>query len=227
MNEGDLVNSIKTINDIEENELQSFYNFDDTMEYYDNRNEYKYVGIIDKEINRRQSKRPDEIEDVFKIREKREKILEKKRGTGIPSFKGAVCTSKSKEHLFDIANDLGINMKTIDSNRTSLCKVVKEKLLYLEKYSTGKNKKTYMMIPFNHPIYKFPLNLEDRCEYVKNKVNNILNKNIKFKENNNKNKSFDISFTLSVVPDKNDIDNILKLGFVSDKSKLKWNIVID
>ena len=39
-------------------------------------------------------------DDVFKIREPREKNLDKKRGTGIPTFKGAVCsTSKSKGYI--------------------------------------------------------------------------------------------------------------------------------
>jgi len=49
------------------------------MEYYENREEYEYVGFIDKEISRRKNKSIDEIKDVFKLREKRAKILEKKR----------------------------------------------------------------------------------------------------------------------------------------------------
>mgnify|MGYP000619053226 CR=1 FL=1 len=54
-----------------------------------------------------------------------------------------------------------------------------DKLLELEKYSKGKDKITYIMIPKNHPKYKFPFNLEDRTEYIKNKVSNILNKKVK------------------------------------------------
>ena len=51
---------------------EQIYNFDEVMDYYDNRKEFKIVGIVDKETNRRKSKRADEIKDVFKIREKRE-----------------------------------------------------------------------------------------------------------------------------------------------------------
>ena len=47
------------------------------MNYYDERDENEYVGIIDKELNRRKNKDISEIADVFKIREKRDKILEK------------------------------------------------------------------------------------------------------------------------------------------------------
>ena len=38
----------------------------------------------------------------------------------------------------------------------------------MEKYSTTKdnNKFTYLIVPSNHPIYPFPLNLEDRIEYI-------------------------------------------------------------
>ena len=63
------------------NNNDDIYNFDDVMDYYDNRKEFKFIGIIDKETNRRKSKRTDEIKDVFKIREQRDKVLEKKRGT--------------------------------------------------------------------------------------------------------------------------------------------------
>ena len=76
------------------------YDFDSVMDYYDNRDEFKYVGIIDKELSRRKSKQVGELNDVFKIREKRSKILDKKRGTGIPSLKGAVCSiAKDKGYL--------------------------------------------------------------------------------------------------------------------------------
>ena len=87
----------------------NMYDFESTMEYYDSRDEYEYVGIIDKELSRRKSKRFEEMKDVFKIREKRNKILEKKRGTGIPSFKGAVCsTAKHKDYLNKITKKLTV-----------------------------------------------------------------------------------------------------------------------
>nr|QBK89054.1 MAG: DEAD/SNF2-like helicase [Mimivirus LCMiAC02] len=145
------------------------YIFDE--EYYDNIPEFKYVGIIDKELDRR--KHQEDIQDVFRIRNKRSKILEKKRGTGIPSLKGAVCkTSKSKGLLKKIAKYIGLEYEKND-NKESLCIKIKNKLLFLEKYGTSKNKNkfTYIRIPKNHLFYPFPYNLEDRVEYIKNEIN--------------------------------------------------------
>lgn len=144
------------------------YNFDDTMEYYDNRDENDIVGIIDKEISRRKNKRADEIKDVFKIRPKLPKVLDKKRGTGIPSLKGAVCaTSKSKEYLDNTAKKLGATFKP-EMTRTDVCDLIEKQMLEKEKYATDKdgNKKTYIRLPANHPKYPFPYNLEDRIKYI-------------------------------------------------------------
>lgn len=151
------------------------YNFEKTMDYYENRDEFKYVGIIDKEISRRKNKQSDEIKDVFKIREKRSKTLEKKRGTGIPSFKGAVCsTSKNKEYLENVAKELGAKFN-LDETRTNICDKIRDRMLMLEKYEKGNI--TYIMIPANHPIYPFPYNIYDRLKFIKNQINDA----IKFK----------------------------------------------
>lgn len=160
------------------NEIDAFsYDFDNTMEYYDSRDEFDYVGIIDKELSRRKSKTADELKDVFKIREKREKILEKKRGTGIPSLKGAVCySSKGKKYLENISNKFDIKLKG-NETRISICNKIKEKMLLLEKYSNDKI--TYIMIPYNHPTIPFPLNLLDRIDQTKEKIK----ENIRFKIN--------------------------------------------
>lgn len=180
------------------------YNFDATMDYYDNRDEFKYVGIVDKELSRRKSKQPEELRDVFKIREKRAKVLEKKRGTGIPSLKGAVCsTSKNKEYLENIANELRIKVD-INETREDICNKIREKMLYLEKYSAGKNKMTYIMIPANHPQYKFPYNLEDRVEYIIDKIKS----QIKYKIN------------LNVIPEKTKDGTIYKITIKDDNNKL-------
>ena len=207
------------------------YIFDDVMDYYDERKENKIVGIVDKELNRRKTKRADEVEDVFKIREKREKILDKKRATGIPSLKGAVCaTSKQKEYLENIAKDLGIKNISTDITRLDLCNNIMKKLIELEKYSKGKDKMTYIMIPSNHPKYLFPLNIEDRVEYIKNKVSNILNQKIFFKELvNSKKKSIALSFKLSTKPS---VDDIYKLENIYNKESNKlaaelWTISKD
>lgn len=207
------------------------YNFDDVMDYYDERKEHKIIGIVDKEVNRGKTKRADEVEDVFKIREKRDKILDKKRATGIPSLKGAVCaTSKNKEYLEEIAKDLEIKNISREITRTQLCNKIMEKLIELEKYSKGKDKMTYLMIPNNHPKYLFPLNLEDRVKYIKNKVIQILNKKINFKEEvDDKNKSITLSFKVN---NKLTADDVNKLENIYNKQVNKlveelWNVSKD
>jgi superfamily II DNA or RNA helicase len=204
------------------------YDFVDVMDYYDNRKEYDIVGIIDKETNKKKSKRPEDIKDIFKIREKREKILEKKRGTGIPSLKGAVCaTSKEKEYLETLAKNVGVKKISKDLTRDNICELIKDKLIELEKYSKGKNKMTYIMVPSNHPTLKFPLNLEDRMEYIKSNTNKILSKNINFKEKiDNKTKSIELSFKLGNKPNNEDIKGLENLG-LETKDKLKWSVLID
>ena len=211
----------------EENVIDG-YNFEDVMDYYDNRNEFKFIGIIDKEINRRKNKRSSEINDVFKIREKRDKILEKKRGTGIPSLKGAVCaTSKQKEYLELLAKKIGIKVKNKDITRDDLCVDIMNKLIELEKYSKGSDKKTYIMIPNNHPTLKFPLNLEDRIEYIKNKTKNIINKTIKFNEKiKNNEKIIELTFKIESKLSKQDIEKLEAIEWTSD-DKLKWKIIIE
>ena len=171
-----------------QSEEEMYYDFESTMEYYDSREEYQYVGFIDKETNRRKNKSIEEIKDVFKLREKRAKILEKKRGTGIPSLKGAVCsTSKDKKYLLKVLTKLGASSKNVDI-RGSICKEIEDRMLFLEKYSTEKagNKYTYVMIPANHPTYKFPYNLEDRVQYILDKLNNAIKFKISYQIKNKK-----------------------------------------
>jgi superfamily II DNA or RNA helicase len=176
--------NIQSISDTSDNKNKYLYDFESTREYYDERKEFKYVGIIDKETSLRKSKLPSNLKDVFKIREERAKILDKKRGTGIPSLKGAVCsTSKSREYLEGIAKDLGLKLKKYETRR-EICNKVRDKLITLEKYSTGKNKMTYMMIPKNHKIFNFPLNLEDRITYIKTEIEKVINFKIKFEGDN-------------------------------------------
>lgn len=146
----------------------SEYNFNDVFEYYDKKDEAEYVGIIDKPVGRKKTV-IDDMDDVFKIRHSREKVLDKKRGTGIPSLKGAVCfSSKDKKYLIKIAKKIGLTDFPTNT-RTDICNAIRLRLLYLEKYSTDKdsNKKTYLIIPSNHPKYPFPLNLEDRIEWIR------------------------------------------------------------
>ena len=161
-----------------ENEVNG-YDFNSVMEYYESRDEFNYVGIIDKEKNVKNTKNFQELNDIFKIRVKREKILDKKRGTGISSFKGADCSiSKNKKYLYNIAKKIGIpNISNI--SRNNICSLIKDRLLFLEKYGSDKSKLkipklTYIIIPNNHPIYPFPYNLEDRVDYIISNINLIL-----------------------------------------------------
>ena len=155
------------------------YDFESTEKYYSNRDENFIVGIIDMNTNKNASS----TTELFKIRPPIKKDADKKRGTGIYSLKGAVCsTSKDRDYLLKMVNKLQIMVPEIKvistkkSKRTNICNEMKQYLLYLEKYSTSKdkNKNTYMMIPADHPTLSFPYNLEDRVKYILNQVKSIV-----------------------------------------------------
>lgn len=217
---------------------KSVYNFDDVMDYYDEKDEFKIVGVIDKETARKKGK--NEItttdNDAFKIRERRDKMLEKRRGVGIPNLFGAVCaTAKDKGYLKKVATSLDIKLGN-KLTKNILCDSIKNKLLFMEKYSTSKdnNKLTYMMIPKNHPIYKFPYNLEDRLEYykklisdqIKFKINITVKKNTKTDENYNK-KITTYTMEIDDSPDLRDFEPLLKDTLGGVKKNKKWIIEID
>ena len=102
-----------------------------------------------------------------------------------------------------------------------------DKLIELEKYSTGSKKMTYIMVPKNHPTLKFPLNLEDRVEYIKNEVNKLLSTNIKFTEKiKDKEKKIELSFKVDIKPNRNELNKLESLDLES-KDKLKWTITIE
>jgi superfamily II DNA or RNA helicase len=207
---------------LHENDDKSFYNFKDTMEYYDNRDEFKYVGVIDKELTQSKTGYSD---DIFKIREKRAKILEKRRGTGIPSLKGAVCfNAKSKEYLESVAKTVGVKLNK-SMKRINLCNEIKEKMLELEKYSSGKNKITYVMIPLDHPVYPFPYNLEDRSDYIKEKITNEIKGKIDVNIDTNKDKTTYYVKIKDNIKIKDYEDFIKKLG--AKKNKNEWIITLN
>jgi len=208
---------------ISPNNSSSFYNFNEVIDYYDNRDEFDFVGIIDKEVDRKKSKRDDEIKDVFKIREKRDKILDKKRATGVPSLMGAVCaTSKDKIYLIDIAKKLNINKFDKNIVRSDLCNLIKDKLIDLEKYASGKNKKTYIIVPKNHPSLPFPLNIEDRKDFLIKTINHLTGLSIKFTEKL-QNKNILLSFKDDNIK-KSDIDKIISLGFSHSNNLLSISL---
>lgn len=211
----------------------SIYDFESVRDYYENRDEYKIVGIIDKESTRRKTKNPEELTDIFKIRSKRDKVLDKKRGTGIVSMFGSVCaTAKPREELVQIANGLSVKSKPEDI-RFDICENIKDRLLFLEKYSSSrkKNKLTYVMIPKNHPIFPFPYNLEDRRDFtlmaIKEKIKFKLDinvKDIKGKINGEDITSFVIE--ISNNNNLNEFSDFLKATGFKLESK-KWIMRID
>ena len=207
------------------------YDFDSVLEYYSKRDENFIVGIIDKNLNKLASTK----DDLFKIREPREKNLDKKRGTGIPTFKGAVCsTSKSKEYLIGILSKIEkllakFNFKSIKdkkSTREDVCKLIKENLLILEKYSRSKdkNKVTYIMVPINHPSLPFPYNLEDRIKYIVNKLELTDKEYIVKKE---KDKEF-VKYNMEIKRNLTDKEKLLlkKLSSKTSFDKKKSQIIL-
>jgi len=208
----------------------SGYDFEKVLDYYDQRDENFIVGIIDKNLNQLVS---TDI-DIFKIREPRAKKLDKKRGTNIPSFKGSTCAnSKDRNYLIKIMKKIpNVQTEEIDAikklTREQICEKLKEKLLYLEKYSTSKNnnKVTYVIIPYDHPTYPFPYNLEDRCKDIINKINNILGRKIDISVNKIKDK--EVSYKLTFKNEKfleNNKKNIEKIGFQLLKND--WTLILD
>jgi hypothetical protein len=161
------------------------YDFDSVIDYYEDRDENFIVGIIDKNFNKLAS---SDI-DLFKIRESRGKVTNKKRGTGIPTLKGAVCaTSKDKDYLMNLIKKLPNiskdEIKRINNlTREDICNEIRNKLLYLEKYSSSKdnNKMTYVMIPINHRNLPFPFNLEDRIKHHIKQINQICERQVDVK----------------------------------------------
>jgi hypothetical protein len=143
-------------------------------------------------------------DDLFKLRPAINKLnTKKKRGIGILSFKGSVCTSNDKKYLLNILKKLSntiIDEKNLDQTKESICEKILNKLLELEKYATTKdnNKKTYIIIPYNHPKYIFPYNLEDRILYIINKINKIIGNKIEHKIIKKK-----LEYTILINNDKN------------------------
>lgn len=152
------------------------YDYLSIQKYYDGRKENDIVGIIAKK---------NEIE-IFKIRNKRDKILKKKRETGLSSSMGAVCfssnskgklnkifeniKSKMNKNFEEILKEYSKDIKKKMSEKKKLCQLTKFSLLLMEKYNNEKT--TYMIIPKNHPKYRFPYNLKD---YVKSFVEIVEN----------------------------------------------------
>lgn len=219
-------------------ETENIYDYETVMYYYDNRNENDFVGIIDKETNKKKNKSLDDIKDVFKLREKRAKILDKKRVTGLPSLKGAVCyNAKDKKYLLKVAKKLGVELSSSNSTREDICVKIEDKMLMLEKYATNKdkNKLTYVMIPANHPTLPFPYNLEDRVEHIIEQFNKIVKTKIDISSDIKKDKKTDLPYhiitikntnKITDVHDKNNFDDLLQ-KYNGKKKDKDYQIIVD
>jgi hypothetical protein len=205
------------------------YNFESAIDYYDERDENFIVGIIDKNFNKLAS---NDI-DLFKIRAPIGKSKDKKRGTGIPTLKGAVCaTSKDKDYLMNLIKKIpDITKEEIQRinqlTREDICNEMKLKLLYLEKYSKGANKITYVMIPSNHPIYQFPYNLEDRSKYRVKEISKIVDRDIDIKISKEKDKDGKQMYIITFKNEKFISQNqaLEKLG--CKLSGNEWKLILD
>ena len=188
--------------------------FNKTKYYYSNRIENVYVGIIETDNNNA---------DIFKIRKKLS-ISSKNRGKGILTYTGSICNKKSNEYILSLCKYLDIKSKDSDS-RDILCNKIKEKLLYLEKYST--NNKTYIILPINHPNYKFPYNIFDRAEHIKNNLIqklSIYERNIKIKKSS-KEVTLLIDLKNTIINEEN-IKYLQKMGYTFNEKNKLFNIII-
>jgi DNA polymerase III delta prime subunit len=217
------VNNDNNNNKEHNNNVQNIQKYNEIIDYYQMRDEYDIVGIIDYD---------DKKNIVFKIRQKREKNLNKKRGVDIPSVKGAICEiAKDKKYLIQIAEKLDIDTSN-KNTRNSLCEQIKNKMLFLEKYAinTKKNKLTYVMIlPDNHPDYPFPYNLEDRVDYIKYNLKNIITHNFDIHVSIVKENTF-VKYVLTIANSdllKKYEADLQKFNFKFNKKNNNWLLLIE
>jgi len=210
------------------------YDFDSTMEYYDSREENFIVGIIDKNTTNMTNYETGEImEDVFKIREKLKKDAKLKRGTGISSFKGGICTTgRNKEQLEKILSKIKstpLEKQPKKISKDSLCALLRHRLEYWEKYSTSSddNKVTWLIVPNNHPKYPFPYNLEDRIKYKLKELNKLAGVKVEHKVSKTKDENslpiYNIKLDNTKLWDGLSKE-IKKLGF--NKKDNNWEIIL-
>jgi hypothetical protein len=193
---------------------QETYDFYSRQEYYDEKKENIYVGIIDKKTANATS---DGNNDSFKIRKKMPSVIVQRRKAGLPTFKGAVCkNAKDHNSILRIMEKIGIPSNKKET-RDKLCERIRGRLYDMEKYSTTKdgNKMTYLIIPSNHPTIPFPLNLEDRIKEIITSIKKVSHVPVNYKINIKKVKGVhpDISYVeYTIIFDKelNKISDILE-----------------
>lgn len=148
----------------------NMYDFDTGQEYYKQREENDHVGIIDRNTARVKNQTLQEITDEFKIRPRREKDPAKNRQAGLPSYKGAICdTAKSVHYLRNVASSIQLHTEDLKT-RSSICSLIRRKMMDMEYYSKGANKRTTMIVPYNHDTLPWPLNIEDRSHMIVQRI---------------------------------------------------------
>ena len=176
------------LKDISENNVYKYDNI-----YYNSKKYNNIYGIISLKVNKY-----SDNEDILKIVNINEKNL-----------LGINCMSQNLTDLKKIATLFNVK---INNNKKKLCNEILKELLKLEKNAKGIDKKTYIKIPLNHKKYIFPYNREDRINYIKDKVANILSETQNYSIDVNKNKIILISSKISLLQhDKlKELNGILK-----------------
>lgn len=198
------------------------FNFDSVIDYYKKNplGEYDIVGRLDQKKNT-----DGTYEQVFKIRPKLPPELKKKRQKGQSTIAGTVCYNAINiSGLHSMAKKLNVVLDKNETNRSKICNMLKERLIYLEKYATSTNsipKKVYIYVPINHPNYEFPLNLVDKIDYLQQlmdvKFTTIKKQQLDKKDSNVV--QYTVSFTYNIS------ENIAKKhGFI--KKGDKWERII-
>ena len=102
----------------------------------------------------------------------------------------------------------------------------------MEKYGSDSStssikKKTYLIVPVDHPVYEFPYNLEDRLDFIKNKLDDI-GKKFDMKIDTKQESKFNVkvkTFKITIketnnISNQSDSKALSELGF--NKKDGKW-----
>lgn len=166
-------------------------------QYYAAKKENWIVGIMDG--------------DTFRMRPARVSDGAKKRLKGLPTTNGSVCSfSRSLPELINVLKRVGGSVGDRPTKQ-SVCAAIRNRLVELEKHD---NKGiTYMVIPKDHGVYPFPLNITDRIKEVKLRFPKVT----KVEKNRVKVKSSSLT--------RDDADFLKRLGFKRDGRE--WRAIFD
>lgn len=208
-------NDILTLNEylssknIDQQEKKDVYIYN--MDYYQSHKEFKYVGCIAKETNRKNYKSLQDLKDVFKLKIKNtDKTV---------TFLGSVCfNSYEFETLKNVYLDLKPKAKISNNSRVCLCDEIQKILMLKEKFRD--NNEVSMIIPENHPTLPFPYNVNDLIDTITKEYNikNVnLTANVKYPDSE--------TVVISIADNQYITENpepLLKRHFVHSKNK--WEL---